>query len=152
MTARSADSGPSAHPLGAAGRGRTREGWRRTLRAFERSSLRSPGLWLSRFRHVKGGRTVTPQVVRDLIGTVETQKAQMGVLISFADPTRGVLDAADHGGTYQWPVNRQVFPRVQVITVAELLRSTRPNMPPVLMPYIPASRVSAQSAQLSLDT
>ena len=101
---------------------------------------------------VKGGKTVTPQFVRDLIGTVETQKAQMGVLISFAEPTRGVLDAADHGGTYQWPVNRQVFPRVQVITIAELLRGKRPKMPPVLMPYIPASKVTAPSAQLSLDS
>jgi DNA modification methylase len=101
---------------------------------------------------VKGGKTVTPQFVRDLLGTVETQKAQMGVLITFAEPTRGVLDAADHSGTYRWPVNQQVFPRVQVITIAELLRGKRPKMPPVLMPYIPASKIAAQTTQLSLDT
>ncbi len=47
---------------------------------------------------------------------VETQKAQMGVLIATTEPTHGVLDAANHGGTYTWPLNGQTFPRVQVIT------------------------------------
>jgi site-specific DNA-methyltransferase (adenine-specific) len=60
---------------------------------------------------VKGGQTVGPQVVRDLIGTIETQKAQMGVPITMTEPTRGVLDAVDHGGTYTWPVNNRTYPR-----------------------------------------
>jgi DNA modification methylase len=54
---------------------------------------------------VKGGRQINLAFVRDLVGTVDTQRAQMGVLITMAEPTRGVLDAANHGGTYTWPVN-----------------------------------------------
>jgi DNA modification methylase len=101
---------------------------------------------------VKGGKTIGPQFVRDLIGTVETQKAQMGVLITMAEPTPGVLDAVNHGGTYTWPVNGQTYPRIQVITVADLLRGIRPNMPPPLLPYIQAAR-AAQPApvQMTLD-
>jgi len=73
---------------------------------------------------VKGGQMVGPQFVRDLIGTIETQKAQMGVLNTMTEPTRGVLDAVNHGGTYKWPVNNKTYPRVQVITIRELLRGT----------------------------
>lgn len=91
---------------------------------------------------VKGGKTVGPQFVRDLVGTVETQKAQMGVLITMAEPTRGVLDAVNHGGTYNLPVNGQPYPKVQVVTVAELLKGERPKMPQTLLPYIQASRLT----------
>jgi DNA modification methylase len=99
---------------------------------------------------VKGGANIGPQFVRDLIGTVQTQKAQMGVLITMAAPTRGVLDAVDHGGTYTWPVNGQSFPLVQVITVADLLAGNRPRMPQLMLPYIQASRALPQSDQMDL--
>jgi hypothetical protein len=61
---------------------------------------------------VKGGRNLGPQFIRDLIGTVETQKVQMGVLITMSDPTSGVIDAANHGGLYEWPVNGRTFPKI----------------------------------------
>jgi DNA modification methylase len=91
---------------------------------------------------VKGGKTVGPQVVRDLIGTVQTQKAQMGVLLLMGDPTPGVVDAVNHGGTYTWPVNGAVFPQFQVLTVQDLLAGTRPTTPPLDLPYIQAARAA----------
>jgi site-specific DNA-methyltransferase (adenine-specific) len=100
---------------------------------------------------VKGGATVGPQFVRDLIGTVETQKAQMGVLITMDDPTQGVLDAVNHGGSYTWPVTNTTFPRVQVITIAELLAGKRPQMPTLITPYSQAVRATPESAQLGFD-
>lgn len=100
---------------------------------------------------VKGGKTVGPQFVRDLLGTVETQKAQMGVLITMVSPTRGVLDAVDHGGTYTLPVNGQTFPRIQIITAPDLLKGERPKMPHAILPYIAANRRAATSGQLLFD-
>ncbi|MET8177447.1 DNA methyltransferase [Streptomyces sp. NPDC005336] len=100
---------------------------------------------------VKGGKIVTPSVVRDLLGTVESQKAQMGVLITMTKPSAGVLDAANHGGTYKWPLNNQIYPRVQVITVSELLGGARPNTPPPLLPYIQAKRAEPKSTQIGFD-
>jgi hypothetical protein len=102
---------------------------------------------------VKGGRTVTPLFVRELIGTIETQKAQMGVLIMMAEPSPGVVDAENHGGTYTWPDNNQAFPRVQVITIQELLAGTRPDMPPTVPRYdIHADRApSAQPDHVKTD-
>jgi site-specific DNA-methyltransferase (adenine-specific) len=100
---------------------------------------------------VKGGKTVGPQFVRDLIGTVETQKAQMGVLIAMTEPTPGVLDAVNHGGTYTWAINGQSYPRVQVITIADLLRGKRPETPPPVLPYIQAAKAAYPSAQMSIN-
>jgi DNA modification methylase len=99
---------------------------------------------------VKGGGNVGPQFVRDLLGAVETQKAQMGILITMAKPTAGMRDAANHGGIYTWPVNGQTFPRIQTITVADLLAGKRPDMPSLLTPYSTAIKAPAQVEQLDM--
>lgn len=91
---------------------------------------------------VKGGKNLNPSMVRDLGGTVSTQKAEMGVLIINGIPTRGMLDEANHAGTYNHPHYANVFPKVQIITVDELLTGKKPNMPPTMMPYIQAKRAA----------
>ena len=96
---------------------------------------------------VKGGKNINPGFVRDLIGTVVSQKAEMGVLITLLEPSRGIIDAAHHGGTYTWPVSGQAYPLVQVITVADLLNHRRPELPPLQRPYPQTSR--APRGQLS---
>jgi DNA modification methylase len=99
---------------------------------------------------VKGGKSIGPQFMRDLLGTVQTQKAEMGVLITMAKPTHGIIDAADHAGSYVWPINGESFPKIQIITVAELLAGKRPKMPGTLTPYIPAKRALAAHDQMTL--
>jgi DNA modification methylase len=101
---------------------------------------------------VKGGEHIGPQFVRDLLGTVETQKAQMGVLITVEPPTHGMIDAVNHAGTYKWPMNGQVFPRIQVITVSELLNGKQPRLPTLMTRYDQAARAEAEpAAQLTID-
>ena len=63
-----------------------------------------------------------------------------GVLITMAEPNQGVLDAVNHGGTYTWPVNGAKLPTSAGITVADLLHGIRPNMPPLMLPYIQAAK------------
>ncbi|MGN6253355.1 MAG: DNA methyltransferase [Marmoricola sp.] len=92
---------------------------------------------------VKGGKHIGPQFVRDLLGTVNTQHAEMGVLITMTEPTRGVVDAVNHAGTYTHPANGQTFPKVQVITVSELLAGKRPKLPLTMLPYVKASKSTA---------
>jgi len=100
---------------------------------------------------VKGGKSINPAMVRDLVGTVESQKAEMGVLITMVPPTPGMVEAANHSGTYTWPVNSQMFPKVQIITVPELLNFQRPKMPAALRPYISATRRKQAIDQPTLD-
>lgn len=97
---------------------------------------------------VKGGATVNPSMVRDLVGTVRTERAEMGLLITLAEPTRGMRDAAEKAGTYSHDLTGRTFKRVQIITVAELLANNRPAMPTPVLPYVTARPVSRD--QLSL--
>lgn len=77
---------------------------------------------------VKGGN-YNPTDVRDLNGTLLTQHAEMGVLITLKPSTKGVRDEIDHGGTYKHPSVAEPFPRLQHITIAELLEGKRPRLP-----------------------
>jgi len=88
---------------------------------------------------VKGGAT-NPGHVRDLFGTVESQRAAMGIFVSMNTPTKGMLEAANHSGAYNHPANGQRFPKVQIITVQDLLDDKKPNMPTALLPYFQAQR------------
>jgi len=99
---------------------------------------------------VKGGKQLNPSMVRDLGGTVTTQKAEMGVLITNGLPTRGMVDEANHAGSYQHPHYAETFPRIQLITVDELLSGKRPRMPPTILPYIQALRAKTPADQGSL--
>ena len=65
--------------------------------------------------------------------------------------TSGMVEAANHGGTYTWPFNGGTFPRVQIITVAELLHGKQPQLPPVLTPYLKATRHRVQLDQLTIE-
>jgi DNA modification methylase len=88
---------------------------------------------------VKGGAT-NPGHVRDLIGTIGSQRAAMGVFVMMNEPTRGIIEAANQSGTYNHPANGQPFPKVQIMTVQELLDDKKPNMPTALLPYFQAQR------------
>ena len=93
-----------------------------------------------------------PAICRNLLELLGgVSDGRPGVLITLAEPSPGVLDAVDHGGTYTWPLNNQSYPRVQVITIKQLLAGARPKMPPPLLPYIQAARARAPSTQPSFD-
>lgn len=96
---------------------------------------------------VKGGKTVVPSMVRDLAGTIEAQNAEMGILITMDTPTRGCIDAANRGGTYKHPFTGQVFPKIQIISVPELLNGKKPQMPLTVLPYILAERFIPPAAE-----
>lgn len=100
---------------------------------------------------VKGGKTLNPAMVRDLQGTVKAQKAAMGILITLSEPTKGVMDAINHGGVWEHPVTKQKFPVLQHVTVKELMKGNRPQLPPTIFkPYIEAKKqkVKDQTGQL----
>ncbi|MCA0290505.1 MAG: restriction endonuclease [Actinobacteria bacterium] len=100
---------------------------------------------------VKGGKQVGPTAVRDLIGTLNSQKAELGLLILMNPPTKGVIDAVNHGGVYEHPANKQAFPRVQVLTVGDMLAGAKPNLPSTLTPYIKATKAKTQGLSDMLD-
>jgi len=76
---------------------------------------------------VKAGHT-GPDHVRDLRGTVEREKAAIGVLVTMDKPTAEMRKEAATGEFYlsQWGSH----PKIQILTVADLLGGKAINRPP----------------------
>jgi DNA modification methylase len=75
---------------------------------------------------VKAGH-VTSSQVRDLVGVLTREKADIGVLISFEEPTRDMRKEAASAGFYESPWG--THPRVQLLTVGEILEGKTVDMP-----------------------
>jgi DNA modification methylase len=67
---------------------------------------------------VKAGHLV-PAFIRDLSGVLTREGAQIGVLISFEEPSAGMRSEAAEAGFYESPWGKH--PRIQLRTIRELL-------------------------------
>lgn len=101
---------------------------------------------------VKGGRQLGPQMVRDLSGTVTSQHAAGGVLITLEQPTRGMVEEVNRSGLFHIDRHGKSYPKLQLISVPDLLSGKRPKLPPVLLPYIQAQRRTPNDGQLILPS
>jgi DNA modification methylase len=78
---------------------------------------------------IKSGK-VQPSHVRDLVGVVERENAQIGVLICLEPPTEAMRQEAAAAGFYQSPAGTQ-HPKIQLLTIADLIeRNQRIDLPP----------------------
>ncbi len=77
---------------------------------------------------VKGGHTDVKDV-RDLGHVVSREGAQIGVLITLQEPTRPMRTEAADGQCYESPWGKH--PRLQILTIAELLDGKQVDMPPI---------------------
>ncbi len=83
---------------------------------------------------VKSGKTGVAHV-RDLRGVIEREDAEIGLLVSMREPTAAMKSEATAAGYYRsgsegvgsWGKH----PRIQLLTVGELLGGTRIDMPPM---------------------
>ncbi len=76
---------------------------------------------------VKAGG-VTVSQVRDLRGTLEREKAEIGVFLCFEAPTRPMMKEAAEAGFYKSP-DGSSYPRMQVLTVQQLLNGQQVEYP-----------------------
>jgi site-specific DNA-methyltransferase (adenine-specific) len=77
---------------------------------------------------VKAGNTGVAHV-RDLRGVIEREGAEIGVLITMHEPTQAMRTEAASAGFYVAPGTEQRFPRIQVLTIQELLSGTTIQYP-----------------------
>jgi hypothetical protein len=89
---------------------------------------------------VKGGSQLNPAMVRDLRGTITSQRAEMGVMIVMDDITRGMIDEVRRSDSYLDPITGRAFPRLQIMSVRGLLDGKRVDMPTPYVPYLQAQR------------
>jgi len=75
--------------------------------------------------HVKSGD------IRDLTGVLDTApNAVIGVFITLEPPTREMTQAAVTAGYYHSDLWQKDYPRVQILTIEELLNNAEVKMPP----------------------
>ena len=79
---------------------------------------------------VKAGH-VTANHVRDLRGVVDREKAAIGVLISMEDPTGPMQTEAVTAGFFESKTWGRKYPKIQLLTVADLLSGKKIEMPPI---------------------
>ena len=77
---------------------------------------------------VKSGKVSSPHI-RDLKGTLEREKAALGLFITLEEPTSAMRAEALSAGFYHSDVWQRNYPRVQIRTVGELLAGMEFEVP-----------------------
>jgi hypothetical protein len=67
--------------------------------------------------------------VRDLKGVIEREKAAIGALITLREPTKPMLTEAAAAGFYESKEFPGRYPRLQILTIAELLAGKKLEYP-----------------------
>ena len=98
---------------------------------------------------VKSGKVKSGDI-RDLVGTVEREKAAIGVFITLEPPTRDMQAEAVSAGVYHSPLWKADYPRLQILTIEELLNGAKIKMPPQHGTFQQAPRVTITDEQKPL--
>lgn len=75
---------------------------------------------------VKGGKNLTPAMISELCGVREREGADMGLFVCLGKPTKEMRINAAAAGL----IDGQ-YPRIQILTIEDLLAGKRPRLPPV---------------------
>ena len=78
---------------------------------------------------VKSGHVNSAQI-RDLKGTLEREKAQIGIFITLEPATREMETEAASAGFYHSDIWQRDYPRLQILSVEALLGGTEVKLPP----------------------
>ncbi len=76
---------------------------------------------------VKAGN-VTVSQVRDLVGVLTREKAEIGVFLCFEEPTKPMLKEAAEAGFYK-SSDGTTYPRLQILTIQQILDGRQPEYP-----------------------
>lgn len=99
---------------------------------------------------VKSGR-VTPAYVRELRGTVEREKAAVGILITLEQPTQEMISEAASAGFYHSDAWNRDYPRIQMLTIEQLLAGAgRVQLPMANATFKRAERAQRDAGQLEI--
>lgn len=95
---------------------------------------------------VKSGKVKSGDI-RDLRGTVEREGAAMGVFITLEPSSRDMRMEAVSAGFYRSQGWGQDYPKIQILTIEELLHGAEVKMPPQYGTFKEAQRVRMQGQE-----
>lgn len=90
--------------------------------------LDKPGLQRALIQVKSGG--VKSGDIRDLKGTIEREKAQIGVFVTLEPPSRDMVTEAVTAGNYHSDLWDKDYPRIQILSIEELLTGAEVKLPP----------------------
>ena len=70
---------------------------------------------------VKGGSNIGVQMIRDLVGVLDREKADIGLFVTLAEPTGPMKTEAAAAGFYHSKGYKEDWPRIQILTIQGLL-------------------------------
>ncbi len=98
---------------------------------------------------VKSGHTGVAHV-RDLRGVIERDKAAIGALITMEEPGQPMRTEAADAGFYHSPGWNKDFPRIQLLTIAELLGGKKIDRPPHSVTFKQAPKATGKGKKTEL--
>lgn len=88
---------------------------------------------------VKSGN-VSVKDIRDLGHVIDRENAAIGLFLTLECPTKPMTTEAVTKGFYHSPLGRD-YPRLQIMTIEELLNGAKPDIPPWITPVqVPTRR------------
>jgi site-specific DNA-methyltransferase (adenine-specific) len=100
---------------------------------------------------VKSGK-VSSRDIRELVGTLDREKAAIGVFLTLEEPSGPMKKEAVSTGYYRSEGWGRDFPRLQILTVEDLLHGAQVQMPPQHGTFREAQKARAQEQDhLRLD-
>lgn len=90
---------------------------------------------------VKSGKVNSSQI-RDLKGVLDREQAQIGVFIALENPSRDMITEALTAGLYHSEIWDRDYPRIQILTIEELL-----NGASVKIPQTPSNAAAFKKAE-----
>jgi len=89
---------------------------------------------------VKSGK-VSSRDIRDLVGTVEREKAVMGVFITLEQPSKPMRTEAVSAGFYESSLWGGKYPKIQILTIEDLFGGAKIEMPTAMRGFKKAERM-----------
>ena len=99
---------------------------------------------------VKSGKVKSGDI-RDLVGTLQREDAAIGVFITLESATKDMNTEAAAAGIYRSPGWQRDYPRLQILTIEDLLRGAEVKMPPASMAFRQAPREQGDGGQGRLE-
>ena len=87
---------------------------------------------------VKRGENVGVAVIRELVGVLDRENEPLGLLLTLQRSTQPMVTEAAAAGVYHSDFWQKDYPRVQILTVEQMLRGNRPELPPTRSPFVQA--------------
>jgi len=83
---------------------------------------------------VKSGK-VQPTDIRDLGYVLSRENADIGVFITLHEPSSGMIKDAVSAGFYRSQLSGKDYPKIQILTIEELLKGIKPQIPNQISPF-----------------